>query len=619
MRTESKKFEVRSNFPGYINKTDITNVDPRFLVSPSKNVIINDGEKIAIRGGIALDGPAGATSYPIQSSYDWITSTNSERNLRSYYDVLQYRYVDSLGTVTWKNLKSGFGDNVKFNFAEWYDSTTEKEDFLILVNGTADAFMWTGAITTIASVGTNTLTMDITNGPATWAEARFLTAGTRQVVILGVTYTYTGGESTATLTGVTPDPAVAAPSIAAGDIVHQQLRTTSNLIAATFYPGIVYTMNNYLFVADLNRRDIYSSKNTSYTDFTAPTSPRLPGEAAQLKLDSNPVGFETQDDLLYVWGSKNDIYQIKYTLSGDLTKEAISIFPLNRNPGQGALAQESIGKVKNAVFYFTNEKTFDSLSRVQDNNVPATGTISVNFSNVPKLFPISDPVEIEFKGFNYTISPHVKYFQYKTYCLIPSDSIMMIYDHRLQCWNPPQTIEGRRFAIIDGNLCVHSNSSDTTYTVFSGTSDNGNPINAWAYFAYENNGRRDWKKNHTEWYTEGYIASNTKLTSGFYYEYGGSRGILEFIIDPASNSALLFTPAADASLGKKHLGSNPLGSTTIEQTVLSKFREIKQMKKVDYFEVQKYYGSNEVDYQWELLAHGGNATLSTADNNFIKD
>lgn len=344
----AKKFDLLNSFLGYSNKADITNIDSRYLVPGSQNVFINSAEKVAIRAGYTLDGQANTALTPIISSYDWNTSTGTEQNLRSYNAELEYRYVSSTGTVTWRRLANGFGSSVAFNFAEFYDITTEKKDLLIMVNGTANAYMWSGAVTTIASVGVNTLTKAGTN---TWAQDRFLVGGTRTVIILGVTYTYTAGEGTTTLTGVTPNPAVAAPAIASGDIVHQGLRTTSNIIASTYYPGIIGVVNNYIWYADLARRDVYVSKNTDYTSFTFTAPTRLPGEGALLTYDSNPVGFEVQEENIYVFGSKNDVYQNVFTRSADLTKEEIIIKRLNSGPGQGALSQGAIGKIKNSIVY----------------------------------------------------------------------------------------------------------------------------------------------------------------------------------------------------------------------------------------------------------------------------
>lgn len=590
-----KKFNLIPKYRGYINKADVTNVDPSYLVSGSQNVLINDGEKIQVRPGYSIYGAASTDLYPVLSSYDWITSTNVERNLRKYNTTLEVYYSSAWRTV------GTFTAAALLNFAEFW-SSTESKDLLLIADGTSTMKMWSGGIAVIASVGTNTLTK---SGSTTWAEERFLVAGTRQVNIGGVTYTYTGGESTTTLTGVTPDPALASPAIAAGDIAIQTIRSSSNTPASSFNNDIISTINNHVFVADFDRRDIYISKNTDYTSYTY-SSPRVPGEGALLTLDSNPIGFVVQEDSMYISGSKNDWYQIKFNRSADLTKEEVVVQKLKTGPGQGAYSQSSIGNAKNSVLYFSNEKTIDSLGRIEN-------------INTPQSLPLSDPIKTELESYDVTIAPHIKYFKNKTYIAFPSESKVVIYDHEKGFWQPPQILPVRRFAIIGGELYGHSNAVPETYKLFDEDvySDNTNPIDARAVFAYRNYGRPDWKKNFDEWFTEGYISSNTTIDLTIYYDFGGNTSIIEEEII-GTDTDILFGPPGDSSIGKAGLGQQPIGSSVDSPSDLSKFRIIHELRKQDFYEVQVKYASNDVDYRWELLRLGGNVRLSTADNGFIK-
>lgn len=595
-----KKFNLISKFPGYANKQDITNIDVGFMVPPSQNVFINDGEKVAIRNGYTLYGQASTDAYPIKSAYDWLTSTGAERNIRALNDELQYRYVASNGTVTWRTLI----DSLTFdevNFTEWW-SSTEVQDLLLFAIGDSSIRMWSGAVTTIASVGTNTLTKE---GSTTWAEERFLQNGTRTVVINGVTYTYTGGEGTTTLTGVTPDPALASPAIAAGDIAHQGVRTTANTPASGFNVSLLEVSKNQVYYGDLERRDIYVSKNTDYTDVTF-SSPRTPGEGALVTIDSTPVAFVTQEESVYISGVRNDWYQTKLTLSSDLANETLTIVKLKSGPGQGAIGQAAVGKIKNSVLYVTNDKNVDTLGRVEN-------------IDTPQSKPISDIVEDEFEGYDYTITPHVKYFKNKTYIAVPSSSRVMVFDHQKQLWYPPWILPARRFSIINDELYFHSSQVSETYKMFDGYNDDDNPIDAKAAFAYRSYGRRDWKKVYDEWFTEGYIASNTSLDYALKHDFGGFTGIQEHTISGADTD-ILFATTVDNSLGKSPIGSQPLGSITDSPSDLAKFRSVKEQtdRGLAFYEMQVVYGSNDLDQQWELLAFGGNVRLAAEDNQPIK-
>jgi len=594
-----KKYALVSDYIGYLNKKDITNCDSRALIAPSQNVIINDAERVEVRGGTELDGPADTSGSGIISSFDWTTNSNTERNLRVGRDgTIQYRYVSSTGVVTYRDLVTGMAANTEVNFTTWW-SVAENKDLLLFVKQDSGISMWSGAITTFASATANTITKQ---GTTLWAEERFLIAGTRQIVINGTTYTYTGGEGTTTLTGVTPDPTAAGH--AAGSIIHQAVRVTANAPSSGVINSTIDMLNNHVYVGGYNSRAVYVSKSTDYTDFTF-SSPRIPTEGAVLYMDSNVTGFINSDEgVEYVSGKNDDWYKIEFKKSDDLTNEDVEIKRLKTGPGQGAFSQGAMGNVKNAILYVNKELAVDELGAVE--NIPTTQSV-----------PLSDAVKLEFSTASYSVSPHIKYFKRKTYIAIPSSSKVMIYDHDKAFWNPPQILPVARFAIIGGELYGHSNNNKETYKLFTGTSDNGNAIYARAAFAYRNFGRPDWKKSFNSYLVEGYISSNTTLTCGFKYDFGGSKGIEEKTISGVDSSIILQT-TADGSLGKNPLGSQPLGSITDSVDDMPKFRKLINMVKKDFYEIGVLFETNDIDYRWQLLRHGPNVLEANADGVEIK-
>ena len=589
-----KNFSLIEKFSGYQNKKDVSNVDASFLITGSHDVLINDGEKIVTRKGYTLDGDANAALTPIKSSYDWDTSGNTSHHLRSYDDKLQYRYVDSLGVVTWRTLMSGF-TSVKFRYDTWW-SSAEVKDLLLFVNGTANIYMWSGAAATVASNTATTLTK---SGSETWAESRFLLAGTRKVLINGVEYAYTGGETTTTLTGL-----AGLPAFNVGDIVTQAVITTANTPASGVSNDLIFVSKNQVYIADEQRRDVYISKNSSYTDYTF-TGARVPGEGAILTLDSCPVTIIDQEDAVYVSAGKNDWYQVVFTLSADLTKETVSIQKLKSGPQQAAQSQELTGKIKNSVIFVSQEPTLDTLGRLENINTPQSN-------------PLSDPVKLDFNDYDFT-NGHVKYFKNQTFLAVPVEGLVLIYDHANGYWQPPQNLPIARFSIVDGELYGHSSVVAETYKIFDATTknDNENAISHQAVFAYRNFGRRDWKKRFDEYFHEGYIANNTTIDVSYKYEYQGSRGQKEKVIDTSVDNTI-FKTNTDTSLGKSGLGQEPLGSLSGEFSNLYKFRNIHTLGKLAVFEILVSYSTYEIDYEWQILTHGPNAILSTADNVDIK-
>ena len=55
-----KKFQTVLETKGYSTLRDKTNTDPRFLVSGSQNMLINDEEKVVTRKGYTLKGASSA-------------------------------------------------------------------------------------------------------------------------------------------------------------------------------------------------------------------------------------------------------------------------------------------------------------------------------------------------------------------------------------------------------------------------------------------------------------------------------------------------------------------------------------------------------------------------------
>lgn len=590
----SDSYTLVTKYRGYINKADVTNVSPEYLVAPSQNVLINDGEKVAIRGGYSLVGTADTTLTPVISSFDWKTNTGTEINLKKYDTTLAYYYNSTWSILDTANL---FSATATLRFATWWDAS-EAKDLLLIIDGTSNMYMWSGGITTFASATTNTITKEGTN---TWAQDRFLLAGTRSVTIGSTTYTYTGGESTTTLTGVSPDPTLGGHAV--GATVIQSIRTTTNTPGSGVSNDLMIVSRNQVYIADYSLRDVYVSKNSSYIDYTF-SSPRLPGEGALLTLDSPPVGFALQEEDVYVSSSANDWYKTSFTLSSDLTKEKLEIKKLKSGTGQGAYSQTAIAQAKNHVIFFSNEKVIDSLGRIEN-------------INTPQSLPLSDPIKSELLDYTLTGGVTSIYFRNQTWFNFITESKQLIYDHERGYWMPPQTFPISTFAIINGDLCGHSNATPDTYKLLDGTSDNGFAIDASAWFAYRNYGERAITKNFDEWYTEGYISSNTTLTMTQKYDYQGHTQITTNDIE-GDDDDILFGVGGDSSLGQNPLGSEPLGSTSEDQDELTKFRVIHNGAKEDFYEIQVGYSTNDIDQRWELLASGPNIVASTISTSEIQ-
>lgn len=595
-----KDFKLTQQILGYQTKKDITNVDVKFLGAGSKNTLINDGEKVSASPGYSLDGPSSTAAGGSLNKCDWITSKNSERNLRVLRSgKVQYRYVDSVGDVTYRDLITGFTAGTKVRFWEygWW-SDTEKDDFLLFVAGNANLYMWSGGITTVASGTINTITKQ---GTTSWKEEKFLSAGgSNTIVIGGVEYSYTGGANTTTLTGVTPS----AVGLAAGDIAHQKVTTHTNVPASGVLNNYIGVHKNQVYLGSDSTRSTYVSKNNDYLSYTF-SSPRVPGEGALLTLDAPCKGFVTQEDAMYIAAGKDMWFQTVFTLSSDNLKEALNIQKLKSGPRQGAISQELIAQIKNSVIYVSNEPTLDTLGRVEN-------------INTPQSKPLSDPIKPEFKDYVMT-DGNMVFFESQTFLSFPGESVVLIYDHENQYWQPPQTMNVI-LSIIGGKLYGHSTVTDETYKLFDedNYTHNGNPIESVAAISYNTFGNRTQQKRFDEYYWEGYASLETKINIDYKFDFGGFTQLIEGKQIDMANPKIVFYTDSDGSFGKAPFGKNPVGSVTDSPSDLPKFRTKHSLNKVAAYEIQTVISTATENYRWAVLAHGPNAMLSTGDDVSIK-
>lgn len=594
-----KEFSLTNlaNFRGYINKADITNVSGNHLVVGSQNVIYSDEGRIGTRKGYSLLGTADTTLEPNYSSYVWKTARGVEIMLRGRNDASDDGtleiYTTTLGD--WAELVNSLGVGY-FNFTTYWD-TTEAQDALIFVCGDSNLYYWSGGITTYASCTANTITKQ---GTSSWAEEGFLTAGTRKVVIGGTEYTYTGGETTTALTGVTPDPTGA--GLTAGDNVFQAVITATDTPDSNLENNLIATYQNQIYVGSNIRRDIYISAVGDYTDYTF-SSPRFVGEGALLTLNEAPTAMIEHNETVYI-STANQWYFVKFQLSDDIQDEDISIQLYDSLSGGGAVNQGSVVKTKNDVVYVSNEGIIDSLARYNEFNIEGNSE------------PMSEPIKLELDGYTLT-NCSVTYHKNNIYFSFPSEDRVLIYNIYKRFWESPQVLPAGRMSVFESYLYLHSNTTNTTYKLFDGLNDNGNAMEARAVFPYLNYGATFHTKNLTEWFTEGYISSNTDITQIIRMDYQGYSGIKNFSIE-GDDTSVVFSVEQSGNLGKSPLGHEPVGGTTVSIDDLKKFRAIKTGYKINFYEVQVEYYSNDIDQQWYILNQGGNVMVSTDDNFFIK-
>lgn len=610
---KAREFSLVDSYKlGYRNREDVTNLPPGVLIVGSQNVGTNVSDRVQIRKGYSVDGAISTVLAPIASSFDWLTRNNGEKHLRAGFltsagndGKLQYRYVDALGVVTWRDLITGL-TSVAYNFTTFWN-TTESLREVLFVNGASQIQKWNGATTTILSTTATTITK---TGTDSWLDAGFYSAGTKSLVINGNTYTYTGGETTTTLTGVAGSPV----GEVVGSIVIQAVVTILNSamtgITATFANGLISVLNNQIFVGALNSSVVWISKVNSYTDYTSST-PRQVGEGASLILDSQIVAFKPQENYMYVSAGQDLWYNVSFELQTStvgVTYEQVNALPLKTGRQQGAQSQAMVSHMKNNIIMVTNEPTIDMLGRIE------------NYFGTPMTKNISDPIKLDIDTYDFT-DGSIFYFQYYIYVAVPKEGLVLSYDLNTNSWDAPSTLPISRFYIVDGELYGHSYSTSESYKLNTGYADRvypgfaGFPIDAKAQFSYQNYGTRYAYKSANSFYIEGYINTNTTLQCSITYEIDGCATVKTFDV-VGSDTQIVCIPPVQGSLGKTSLGKQKLGGAGSRNSIQGlppKFRVEKTFSNTNFFECSFGFEILGVDQRFELLAFGLKETIASEE------
>lgn len=603
----SKKFSTITETLAYVTAEDSTNTDERNLVAGSRNVIIDQQRKVRTRNGNTRLGASNSTLTPTRNGTKWNTSTSTELMLRAYDDELEVYLgtVDTIELNAFYRVASGFSTTAKPRFTTWY-SDTEKLDLLVFVYGNANTYAWSGGVCVVDSVTGTTITK---KGTLTFGQARFFTVGNKTLVNVrtGTEYTYTGGESTTTLTGIADTT-----GIIVGDVLIQKIITNSNSPAANRNNHTVFTYQNQLCVASDDDQLVYISKNTNYTLFTY-SSPRLPGEGALLTLDDPAKGFGELEEKLIVFAGKSSIYQAypKEITVGTTLSETLDVTKFQTGLNESAQSQDVIAQINSTLVYLTHEpavRELFSTSELQGGGKPRT---------------LSNPIKPDMEAEDWT-NACALWHKNAYWLSAPTYGHVYILEYREDAdgklrrfWQAPQTMFISAFASLEGDLYGHSSVVPETYRImdpnaFSDVNSNDDkmPILCVAKFAYRNFGDRAILKNFDEYFIEGEISPSTDITHNLYYNYGGYTQQIEKTIE-GSNEDILEESLSHVALGQQPLGSNPLGGSVTAPEGSAKFRVIIEVAKEDFFEMQEIFQTDDTDKYWSVIARGVNAQMSS--------
>lgn len=484
-------------------------------------------------------------------------------------------------------------------------------------------------ITTVASPSSTTLTKQ--NVAISWQQAGFsTTSGQKKIMIGGVEYTYTGGEATPTLTGVTPDPS----SIPDGTVALQSVLTEPNTPAAGFSADFLKVINNQVYVGSYVSRLCYISQNTNFKNYTVPV-PRAPGDPELLTLDATLKGIGVRQGNAWIGVGTDRWAQVTFTnitVGTDLTQQTkVDIKPVALN--QAPYAHEFIDNVGDSLVYLA-----------QDQQVRSVGDFNNLFT--PGYPSFSQAIATELSAQNFT-GGALRCIGEFVYVIAPATGTYYLYQVRYtideggnvvaeRLWHAPFIGNLTRIDSLNGEVIGFSNANPQIYDLWNTNqwhddSPSGEALPYECVFAraYQGKDRRQGMWNFDKCYSEGYMTLGTPLWLNINYNWNGAENMTSQPINGNGFTAYFFTPNQGSvpSLGDKAIGydDESLGdsegddSGNIDDDSYPKFRAINDLTQINVFEWQVVYWSDDVDARWEIEASGTNEQRDPEqDATFIK-
>jgi hypothetical protein len=257
---------VEDFIEGYRSREDTSLLKPTTLVAGSHDVLVGTTNRIRAREGYYLDGASSSVVSVTRPLPDWEMGTGFVHHLRAggltsagNNGQLQLRWVDTLsalgtaGGTYWLPLLTSL-TSTYFQSTNYWDSTALKAKDL-LVNRTGVIWEWTGAIGTVKSSTSTSVTL---NGTQTLAQLKFdiptytFTVSSANATA-GATYTNNGNTFTvvgtissgttlvATGTGVSASSGTLTKATGTGDAT-----ITFSAVSATSY-SLINNGNVYVY------------------------------------------------------------------------------------------------------------------------------------------------------------------------------------------------------------------------------------------------------------------------------------------------------------------------------------------------------------------------------------
>lgn len=439
---------------------------------------------------------------------------------------------------------------------------------------------------------------------------------TKVLLISGTTFAYTGGESTSVLSGVTPSSAaVVANSVAVQAVIVYPLTP-----ASTFTNDFIKVVNNMLYVGSYTSRLNYISSNSDFTNYVV-TTPRLTGGPELLTLDAPGKGIGLKEGKAHIFCGTSYVHIVSFnqiTVGTTLTEQTIAPRKDLANLAS-AYSHEMIDTIGDDLVYLSQDqqlRVFGTFRNLTQSKFPS---LSVDVQDELAQEDFTGGALRGIGDIIYITAPNSgRDYMHETKESVDFNGNVVATE---RLWHPPQIRSVSRFAVINGDIFGHSTANPQIYQIWDtnqwhddSPSDEPIPYNCVQKMSYRSNGRRQGIEAFDKVFWEGYLSNGTNLNANIYFDYQGSSGLQNVVINSIATPAIFFSSGNPPSLGSNPLGDNPLGvglnPEQNDQELLPKARAIADVNITNSFEYDIELYSTDPDCRWETLCLGANPRLS---------
>lgn len=592
-----------SRFNGFQNRDNESLLKGSFVVG--QNVVFNGDFQPAIRPGYSPLGTQATDSNAIQRA--WVYETREGLVYELKQDAGGTIWYWLRGTSTdWSILLTGQTAGASWDFAN-IGKTSEPTNQVFFNNGIDSFYTFNGANATILLAGANTLKR---TGGLKWTDAFFLVA-TNKIQINGITYTYTGGEGSDTLTGVTPDPnGVVLPGM-----------------LAVQAPQVVSALSSYksniLFAHDGRLHDVLYAQRTTWdysvldNPYDFATTGAADGDAGskEIELGGPLVAFANINQLILSFKNRL-IKSLQFQQFG--TRVDVPFYQTltttdDRSTTLGTISNKSICSTPKGLVFITPDKRLVLLTGVTANNEPQYIVLSdpiqpifnAGIFDTCALVCADNVVWLAYAsekgvGFNDTV---IRCDLTRQTTMPDGKIVPCMWDAPIVGWQVGDWTVIYNPTTGKNDVHWHSALNSGSYQVIQDPVDNTGAFTATIRTWAETFGYPHLQKRIDQIFIEVKMSENTNLLMTLLYNENGITSTYEAILDGDSTSNkfnnIRYNPFGAYSFGSQKFGSNP----SLENEPTYRF-VFKTNRIPPFFNISLQLSSDEQGQNWSLTRFG---------------